>query len=430
LAQINSKKYLFVEHSIKMFIITIFSLGYLSAQTSGKTDPIELLLKNNRSVRAAVETYQAALKRVETKGVLPDPMIENSTFILPIETRNGPMENQIMLGQKFPLWGKLKRERLIAELQAKNAEFNLQASRIKAVFRMNRAWANYLKITRSLKILEQYQAELESFRRVALTQYSTGTGKTQHPILKLQIEMSLIESRINFLQSDLETVSNELQNLFDGSFTPSLFNIDWDLAVPERSARDWVELADRYNPVLLRVRNNVTIANITKELAKRKNYPDLVTGVTYTSVGPTSLGGAPSAGADGLGVKVGLNLPIWLKRNKARIESSTLEIKAREETVEETLNQIEDNVRSIVKELFEIDETYNLYDKTLIQESEQMLSSAYAAYETGKISFLDLLDSERMVVRIRLDFEDIIAKKRITAAKMLEAVGLITLAKE
>ncbi len=44
-------------------------------------------------------------------------------------------------------------------------------------------------------------------------------GTTQHPVLKLQIEMSMIESRINILVSQLETVVSELQTLFDGQFS-------------------------------------------------------------------------------------------------------------------------------------------------------------------------------------------------------------------
>ena len=59
-----------------------------------------------------------------------------------------------------------------------------------------------------------------------------------------------------------------------------------------------------------------------------------------------------------------------------------------------------------------------------------MLSSAYSAYETGKISFLDLLDSQRMVVRVRLDFETVEAKRRIASAKMLKNIGLIKLNEE
>ena len=54
-----------------------------------------------------------------------------------------------------------------------------------------------------------------------------------------------------------------------------------------------------------------------------------------------------------------------------------------------------------------------------------MLSSAFAAYETGKISFLDLLDSERMVVRVRLEFEAVEARRRIASARLLKDIGII-----
>ena len=53
-----------------------------------------------------------------------------------------------------------------------------------------------------------------------------------------------------------------------------------------------------------------------------------------------------------------------------------------------------------------------------------------SAYETGKISFLDLLDSQRMVVNVRLDFEGTIAKREIAKAKMLKIAGLIRFEEE
>ena len=59
-----------------------------------------------------------------------------------------------------------------------------------------------------------------------------------------------------------------------------------------------------------------------------------------------------------------------------------------------------------------------------------MLSSAMSAYETGKIGFLDLLDSQRMVVNIRLDFEETRAKRETAKAKLLKVVGLIRFEEE
>ena len=91
--------------------------------------PVDLLLTRNRKLLAAEQKRLAALEAIKTKGVLPDPMFSNSFFLQSIETRNGPMENQVMLGQKFPLWGKLSRQRKVAMLMAEKATLVWRHSR-------------------------------------------------------------------------------------------------------------------------------------------------------------------------------------------------------------------------------------------------------------------------------------------------------------
>ena len=389
-------------------------------QIAGSTalaGPIAVLLAQNRKVRAVEQVYLAAIEQIKVAGTLPDPLVESTLFQRPIETRIGPMETQVMVGQKIPLWGKLRRARRVAREQAEIAALNVQQTKIAVVFQMRSAWENYLKINTSLDILDGYREELAAFRSIALTQYSTGSGITQHPILKLQIEISLIEIQINTFQSSLEAAVNQLQSLFDGSFSPELFDGGRTRLLPTHSTEHRLDTARNTHPGYGKAQRELRIAILKSEIAARKNYPDLVAGLNYTSIG--------AGGDDAWGVKVGVNLPIWLGRNRARTRSSLLRIRSREELVEEVWNQIEDDVRSTEKELAEIEETYTLYAERLIQESAQMLASAFSAYETGKISFLDLLDSERMVVRVQLEFEAVEARRRIASAKLLRDMGLI-----
>lgn len=382
-----------------------------------RVDPVTVLLAQNREIRAAEQVYLAMVEQVKVAGTLPDPRVESSLFLAPIETGKGPMEAQLMVGQKFPLWGKLRRARRVASEQAEIAALRVQQTKIAVAFQMRTAWENYLKIKTSLDILDGYREELAAFRSIALTQYSTGSGITQHPILKLQIEISLIEIQINTFQSSFESVVNQLQSLFDGSFSPELFGGERTSRLPTNTTDFWLDTARKAHPRYGIAQRELQISILENEIAARQSYPDLVAGLNYTSIG--------KGGADAWGVKVGVNLPIWLGRNRARTRSTRLQIRFREEMVAEVWNQVEDDVRSTQKELAEIEETYILYDERLIQESGQMLSSAFFAYETGKISFLDLLDSERMVVRVRLEFEAVEARRRIASAKLLRDMGLI-----
>ena len=412
----------------------LWLIGVLAGVISGQSadlerDPIEALFKYNRDIRAAGLALEAAAEKVRIAGVLPDPQVEAATFIEPLQTANGPMEAQLMLGQKFPLWGKLRRQKLVARERVEIARMNLEHKKVIAAFHLRRDWESYLKVTSSLQILDDYNRELESFRSVALTQYSTGTSLTQHPILKLHIEISLVESQINTLESSLAGVENNLQSLLDGHFSPDIFGGQRLALPPIGTDESWLSLAHQSHPLYLKAQHDLRIAVLERELAARQNYPDLTAGLTFTSIGVGSFAG-PSPGADGFGFKVGLNLPLWLGRNRARVRAAELLAGSREETVEDVWNRIEAQVRSTWKDWAESEETFVLYDQQLLQESAQMLASAFSAYETGKISFLDVLDSERMVVRVRLEYQAVEARRRIAGAKLLRDSGMFRLEEE
>ncbi|MAG21630.1 MAG: TolC family protein [Candidatus Marinimicrobia bacterium] len=414
--------------NLTVALLMVLLVGTAAQQ---ETDPVKFVLDVNRAVSAAREAYRAALEEVGTAGVMPDLIVEGTFFTAPIETRNGPMEAQFMLGQRIPLWGKLSREKKIAVLKAEAAALSLRSVEINTVYALNMNRARYRRIQNSLVILRQYQTDLQSSRTVALTQYSTGMGATQHPVLKLQIEMSMIESRINSLESQLETVVSELQALFDGRFSDRLLGDELMGNFSRLSKESWLETARLNNPGYLLAGNRREVATIRSELARRQNYPDLVAGINYTAIGEEGVTeSATAAGSDALGVKVGLNIPLWFGRNKARSQSAKIAVKVTEEEMAQTWNEVKGNLTAIIRESEEIQKTYHLFEETLLKESEQMISSAMSAYETGKISFLDLLDSQRMVVNVRLDFEETTAKREIARAKLLKIAGLIRFEEE
>ncbi|MEE9572180.1 MAG: TolC family protein, partial [Candidatus Neomarinimicrobiota bacterium] len=232
------------------------------------------------------------------------------------------------------------------------------------------------------------------------------------------------------IESRLEININNLQVLFDGQFSTNLIGDKFQLKLISKLDQYWLNRANKYNPSFAISQAKIAIVSDQYKLARSKYYPDLTAGLTYSVIGPTDLGGAVSAGADAFGVKVGINLPLWFKKNKAGVKSAALKIQQQEMLLSDVWNKIEFDIISTLKELSEIKDTYTIYDERLIQEFEQMLSSAYSAYETGKISFLDLLDSVRLGVKIRLEFASVKAKQNALIAKLYQNAGIINVNQE
>ena len=65
-----------------------------------------------------------------------------------------------------------------------------------------------------------------------------------------------------------------------------------------------------------------------------------------------------------------------------------------------------------------------LFENALIPQAEQALRSSEAAYSTGMLGVLDLLDSERMLLDVRLGLAQLRSDYLKSLAEMERAIGV------
>ena len=137
-------------------------------------------------------------------------------------------------------------------------------------------------------------------------------------------------------------------------------------------------------------------------LAKKNYWPDFNIGFEYTEVGGSVFPGSPDSGDDALMGFISFNLPIW--RGKLRAEKNQAErrLAASRETASDLRVEIRAQVHAAWFHAKIREEQIKLYQSDLMPLAEQSLQSAQAGYRAARVGFLDVLDSQRVLFRLRL----------------------------
>jgi outer membrane protein TolC len=114
-------------------------------------------------------------------------------------------------------------------------------------------------------------------------------------------------------------------------------------------------------------------------------------------------------GKDVLALAVGFNIPVYRKR----IRAGVAEARASEQADRDLLAAVQDSLRFDVQDATlrrnSLEERGRLYFEVIIPQAEESLASAEAAYTTNRLSFLDLLDAERVLFQSRLAYHRLVA---------------------
>ena len=401
--------------------------GFSSNGDTQLNDYMRLALDRNPGLSRAMAQYRSVLQRLPQVSALPDPMLAFTNYIRTPETRVGSQTNAITLSQQFPWFGTLGMREQVAAKEAARYRQQYEAAKDQAVRQVKTAYYSLAFIDLALDINDEERLLLDHYEKLAESRYQQGAG-LQQAALKLQAEITRIQSRLEELRSrrvDAETTLNTLMNRPAETTVPRIklpavpaVNVDYKQLYP---------VGRRNRPEVLASLLEIERDEKRIELARKDYWPSFSLGGTFVNViGRSVAPGAMPIDSNGMNVvsfNLGINLPVHRSKVDAEVAEASEAKIASTHGYQETVNAVESSIREVGFHIGTLGEQMRLFNTTLIPQAQQSLQSAEAAYSTGSLGVLDLLDSERVLLDVRLGLAQLIADYMKSLADMERALG-------
>lgn len=389
---------------------------------------IEEALQHNPGLQEALARYRASLQKATQVSTLPDPMLNFSQFVRSVETRVGPQVNLFSLSQKFPWFGKLDLQGQMAVKEALILYQQFRALEKETVVQVKRAYYELLYVDRALRITHQEELLLDHYERLARSRYASGEG-LQQAVVKIQSEITRILDRIKVLDQQRESLAARLNTLMARRPEEPLAVSDVEeLPSVELDLEELYALGEKHRPELMASLARVERGELGIELAKKDYWPDLTVSAGFINIqGREDAAGIamppPDNGKNAFSFAVGVNLPVWRDKYRAEVVEATENVIASRKNYLDIRNGIDFSIRDQVIRLQTLRDQLELYDTVLLPQAQETLRSTEAAYETGQVGALELLDSERFLLSTRLTEERYRIDYLKALAELERAVG-------
>ena len=385
-------------------------------------------LDRNPQVQEALWEHLAARQRVREVSALPDPMLSVTQHLRTPETRVGPQTSGISVSQRIPWFGKLSDQGKVAAKQAAAREEMVGARRAEVVRQVKLAYYDLAYLDRAIGITAEEEQLLRHYESLAQARYSQGVG-LQQAVVKLQAEITRVRFRRQELlrkRFDAETALNALRDQPVHASIPAVGPVDRPVVKVDREQLQQIARTGRpeVKAALLRVESD----DDSVRLARRQYWPDVVVGAAWGRIGDRQdLAGRmqppPMNGKDVFSVTVGVNIPLYRSKYDAGVQAASARHSAAREAYRNAVNDVDVAVRSAGFALEMIEEQIALFRRALLPQAEQALRSTEEAYSTGTTGVLELLDSEEILLDVRLGLARLQADYMKTLAEMERAVG-------
>ena len=389
---------------------------------------IAALLDGNPRIRAAWAGAQSRFEQVPQARSLADPQLSYRYFARTPETRVGPAEHVLEFSQQIPWRKKRSLQADRAESLASAASWQVQDLERALVAVLKAAYFEAAYLQEAITVNAEEQELLRRFESIALTRYATGEGIQQH-VVKVQTDVSRLEDQKTNLRERLDIILRRIAALI-GQPESGLGLEPIRLLIPSTDV-DRADLERRAVAEHPMVRAFLQRIEADEHWSRRRTLesrPDFRLGVGYTFVGdrddPAGMAFPPEDnGKDSIALSVGISIPVYRGRIRAGVAEAQVSLRANQDSLQGVQNQLRYDIQEASLRLESIGDRGRLYGDAIIPQAEESLASAEAAYTTNRLSFLDLLDAERILFQARLAYHRLVSDYWVAAADLERALG-------
>lgn len=378
---------------------------------------IEVARRRNPEIIAARKSWEMAKARILPAKTWPAPEVGVEYWGFPRQSANvgSASETWYDVAQTIPFPGKLSLRGKSAVHQARREEAVYRATERDITAKIKEAYYGLLLAQRSIKLYDDTVEILRRFANIAGSKYAV--GKTSQPnVLKAQVELSKMQNRAITARQEIETSRAKLNALLDRRPEEPVSADDEPVITgTEPPIEELEKTALAHSPEVNAANHHVN--HMQAELAaKRADYlPDFM--VQYTL--RTRDGLRPDSVA-----VLKMTLPfVWFWRQGSIVKSTRFETEHADAMFEaekvKTAYEIKDSLTQVqtARRLVE------LYKTTILPQTEQSLKVSESGYRSDVVTFLDLLDSERVYVDSALEYYKAVSDYGVMLARLERVLG-------
>jgi outer membrane protein TolC len=246
---------------------------------------------------------------------------------------------------------------------------------------------------RTLAIAGEEQAVIGSLLNVAETRYAAGEG-AQVDVLAAQAEATLLKRKILDLRARENALAAQLNTLLDRRADTPV----GPLAPPPETGLDGAPetlfaLAAENRPEIQAARARVEQYELERKLMKKEYWPDYQLGLEYRD---------QEMEDDQVMFTVSVELPVWRSRVRAGVREADRMRDSGEADREAAERQSALEVQDALFKWRTARDALELYRRELLPQAEARFQAGEAGYRAGRVDFIDLLESERFLLDVRV----------------------------
>lgn len=376
-------------------------------------------LRANPTLVALKRQFEAARHRPDQERFLAAPTFEAQIWQWPIDTINPANTNMYMftVGQDLPGRGKRRLRAAVVETEAALAENDIAVQAREVVDQVRRAYAELFLNRKAIAIHHDGVDLMRQFADISSVKYATGR-MSQGDVVKAVVELSMLHGDLIRLHERADRAEARLNTLLDrdpdASIGPLLEPRERVILPPPAELQ---RIALERQPELRGAALGVERAEAALAVARSDERPDF-----FVSGGYMLMPGRTDAWTANVGV-TWPTAPWSRRRLDARTAEAAAEIDAARARQRAARNAVEYAVQDAYIRVKAAGQRASLLRTSVVPQSAQALEVSRAAYQTDQADFLALIDNQRGLLEVRLEYYRALSDLEQALADLERAVG-------
>jgi outer membrane protein, heavy metal efflux system len=235
-------------------------------------------------------------------------------------------------------------------------------------------------------------------------------------VIQAKLEVSQSEADYQVAQQQERVAQNDLNTLLDEP--PGL---TWDLVTPLGQIpaglvlSDLLASADNANPDLQKISQEEKVEENNRELLRAESVPNLTLSAGMDFYSPHNFRYGPRSQAS-------MEVPIF-SRNQGEVAESSATLIALGDQDRATRRAVEGHVESGYLDLQTLEQQARLYRDSLVPAADKLEALAEESYRAGKANILYVLDAQKNVQAVKLEYLQSLFAVHQAFAQLEEIVG-------